>query len=210
MKNSTIGYSLNIKGNNVNILMPNSYYELDERMNFKIGKDALSIQMDPIIDEENGVYSLINLNMDIVVDFLYDSAEEEYTGKSISSKKIYSGIGQIFEHCSANTKLLREIEYKYGIEWLLNFRKLDRIDSIEIEAAPGSIFYIEDVNEKESKGEEHIIGATGQLRLYDLGEIQNIQYIGQVGPDNNIQRISTDVILNYCFVAESGTYKGEQ
>ena len=140
------------------------------------------------------------------VDFLYDMSTEIYQAKQIQERTVRSGIGQIFNEYTTDDNIYNEIYYKYYIESLSMFRRLNTISSIEIEANPGTVFLIRD--ESEQKGEEHVVGYTGQLRFENISNIYGLRYAGKLQPDGTKDTSKpADILINYQYVVTKGTYK---
>ena len=140
------------------------------------------------------------------IDFLYEAIIKENKGKELINKTIYNRLGQIYESCKPNKNFISDIYYDWYWETQTSLTQLQELNFIEIEADPGTVFYIQDKNDE--KTEKHIIGATGILRLYHLETITSLQYIGvQDFQTGSIKAINSDIIINYGCTIVSGTLK---
>lgn len=192
-----------ISGNNfiynnrtITVYNPVRMYEFDERINFTTADSLI------LLGDAEGKVTTVHAT----IDFLYDLEVDVYVEKQIQFSQTRQSIAQIFEECKPNTNLYREIVYKYRIEWDKEFQRLVALSSIEIEANPGAVFLIKDTSD--TAGERHVVGATGQLRLYELENINSLIYLGIQNPiTGEIENKKTDVLLNYIYLVTKGTYK---
>ena len=178
---------------------PIRIYEFDERVDY---------------DKNNTLYFLGDAEgkknkVKATIDFLYDSSTTIYKTKTPQNRKAKKCIGQLFDTYEPNHNLLKDIYYKYYIEWPKKFERLDSLVAIEIEANPGSAFAIRD--NSEAGNEIHIVGITGQLRLYNIETISNLIYLGiQDKETGEIKEELGDITLNYMCNIVTGTYKEEK
>ena len=140
------------------------------------------------------------------VDFLYECETDIYVAKEIQSRIVKQGVGQVYLECKPEENLYKEIYYKYFIEWPDEFRRLTALASIEIESNPGAAFLIKDATD--SNGKVHVVGATGQLRFYEIEDITDIKYLGIMNNTTGvIEPQKADVLVNYSYLVTKGTYK---
>lgn len=204
-----VGYQIYVKGANIQregqifkIFSPVQDFDFDERL-IHTPLDKIYILQD---DEEDGKVPYCK-KMAITVDFLYDITSDDYNNKQIQLQQVRKGIAQIFTECYSNTDLYKEISYKYRIETNKQFQRLIALTSIEIEANPGAVFAIRDTFDGKRDG-YHEIGITGILRLYEIENIVSIRYLGMKDPTTGeIKKEKTDVLMNYHYLLQKGTYK---
>ena len=130
-----------------------------------------------------------------------------YKAKQIQERSTQKGMGQIFNSYAPDTNIYNEIYYKYKIEGVKVFRRLNNISYIDIEANPGVVIFIKD--EDDEIGENLIINETGVLNLTELSSISAITYVG-VWDDNTKQinkNVNSDLLINYCYHLIKTTYK---
>ena len=105
-------------------------YEFDDRLNYAASNSLV------FLGDAEGKVSTIRAT----VDFLYDIQTEVYKAKQIQERSTQKGMGQIFNSYAPDTNIYNEIYYKYKIEGVKVFRRLNNISSIDIEANPGLLF----------------------------------------------------------------------
>ena len=200
-----VGYQIKVisantigQGQIFKIFSPVNCFDFDERISFT-PTDKIYVLRDD--DSENFVKT-----MSITVDFLYDIVSDGYKNKQIQIQQTKEGIAQIFKECYPDTNLYREIRYKYYIENSRQFKKLLGLTSIEIEANPGAAFAIKD--SFDGREQEHIVGITGILRFYEIENIVALKYLGMKNATTGeIDKIKTDVLMNYHYLVQQGLYK---
>lgn len=194
-----LGNNISLNGKKITINGNQRIYEFDGRLNYTFN-DTLYL----LGSAENP-----NKTVDATIDFLYDIKLEKYEGKKIQTKQIVTGVGQIFNSYMPNISIYNDINYKYYIDWGTEFRRLNTIFSIEIQANPGTIFFIQ--FEEELNGKQYEIGDTGILRFYELNNIKQIKYIGKRNKQTGEIDTSKpeDILINYLYTLIKGTYKGE-
>ena len=194
-----VGNNFMINGLMVTIYDPRGIYEFDNRLVYT-ANDQLYL-----LGDAEGKVTSVNAT----IDFLYEIRSEVYQAKRIQTREVKSGIGQIFGEYQSDVSIYNEIYYRYYTEWTDYFRRLNTISSIEIEANPDTVFLIRDASENQP--EEHEIGDTGVLRLYELNDITQIKYLGvrnRVTGEIDSSK-PANVLINYYYTLIRGTYKGE-
>ena len=193
-----MGNNFILNGKNFTVYNPVRMYEFDARLIYT-PKDSLVL-----LGDAEGKVTTVHAT----VDFLYDFQSDVYVEKEIQSRSTKVGIGQLFSEYEPNENIFREIYYKYFIEWPYEFKRLANLTSIEIEANPGAAFRVRDA--QDAGGDIHVVGITGQLRLYELENITSLVYLGMVNPETGeIENKKADVLLNYIYLVVKGTYKKE-
>ena len=204
-----IGNNIKLNGVTITIYGSQRIYEFDSRLGYTRNDNLLLLG-----DLENKVQTVR-----ATIDFLYDLRLEKYEAKKIQSQQILTGVGQIFNEYQSGVSIYMDILLKYRIDWEKEFRKLNNISSVEIEANPGTVFIIQDASDPSSinttlsdlEEQYHEVGDTGTLRLYELNNIKQIRYLGVrnklTGEIDTT--IPADVLINYLFTTVKGTYKGE-
>ena len=217
-----IGNNIIYNGNmTITMYAPQRIYEFDERLNF-YSPDITSIcfEGEHYTEEEkneilkyNPTYNF-NKPINATIDFLYDQRLETYEKKQIQSQQTTHGIGQIFGQYRVDPKhsISKDIFAKYKIDWDREFRELDSISSIEIEANPGAVFRVTEKSNIVSETNIHEINDTGVLRMEDMNKIGKIEYLGMRNPATGEidETIPVDLLLNYHYILKKGTYKGVQ
>ena len=195
-----IGNNINYNGKTITVYNPGRIYEFDENIIFN--------ENDKIYFE--GPYDkTIDVNqVSATVDFLYKIKLEIYQGKRKKNRTVEKVIGQLFKSYQANENLYNDIYLKHYLNSNTHYRQVSDIIYIELEANPGTVFGIEDP--RDLTIEQHVIGITGILRLYDITSIQNLVYIGVQDPTTGeIQEVSSDITINYGCILEKGEYMKE-
>lgn len=154
--------------------------------------------------------------VDMTVDFVYELKIGKTKAKQIKTSTQKRALGQLHEWFEPGQSLFTPIYNKYYFESdhpLGNgepqFRRLNNIYGIRIEANPGSLFNIES-DDGDLKTFE--IGQTGVLNFYDLVDISKINYVGwKKDKAGNIDYTrGTNVILDYFFYTIFGQYQEEE
>lgn len=190
-----MGNNFILNGQNFTVYDPIRMYEFDERLVYT-PSDSLILTGDA-----QGLVKTVHAT----VDFLYEFKSDIYVAKEISSRTVQRGIGQLYGEYQANDNLYREIYYKYYSEWDYDFRRLSALSSIEIEANPGAAFRVKD--SADGDGDIHVVGATGQLRFYEIENILGLKYLGMMKSDGTIEETKADILVNYFYLVTKGTYK---
>lgn len=193
------GYNFRLNGSNFTVYSPMTEYEFDSNLTYDPRNDSLFL-----LGDAQGTKKTISAT----IDFLYELQSETFEDKQIQLQEIKQGTGQLFDNFAANDNLYNILNYKYYIEWETQFRRLRRINSIEIEANPGVIIEIKD--EADSAYEQHEINETGQLRFTDIARITGIRYAGirdDDAEDGINKDVRADILMNYDYTLLSGTYK---
>lgn len=193
-----VGNNFILNGKLFTVYDPVRMYEFDNRLEYT-ANDVLAVAGDA-----EGLVQSVH----VTVDFLYEIKSDIYQEKRIQTRQIKDGIGQLFAECQPGENLFNEIYYKYFIEWKYEFQRLNTLNTIEIEANPGVVIGIQD--ESDNQIENHVIGDTGQLRLYDIENIKQLRFIGiQDKTTGEIKRVKADVLVNYFYILVKGSYKKE-
>lgn len=193
-----VGNNFILNGKLFTVYDPVRMYEFDNRLEYT-ANDVLAVAGDA-----EGLVQSVH----VTVDFLYEIKSDIYQEKRIQTRQIKDGIGQLFAECQPGENLFNEIYYKYFIEWKYEFQRLNTLNTIEIEANPGVIIGVQD--ESDNQIENHVIGDTGQLRLYDIENIKQLRFIGiQDKTTGEIKRVKADVLVNYFYILVKGSYKKE-
>jgi len=193
-----VGNNFIINGTLVTVYDPVRMYEFDGRLEYTTS-DSLAI-----LGDSEGLVNTVH----VTIDFLYEIKSDLYQGKRIQSRQVKEGVGQLFEECQPGENLFNEIYYKYYSDWEYIFQYLTTLTSIEIEADPAAVFGVRD--DSESQAQQHVVGATGQLRLYNIEDIKELRYLGIQDSNGNLVNSKTDVLINYCYALTKGTYKQEE
>ena len=202
--NYTLGNNFQINENQITVFNPGRIYEFDENITYT-RTDKLYL-LGPN-DDDTKKYNR-PIVIPVTIDFLYDAVLEIYQGKRIKTRDIRKGIGQIYKNYNPYTNLFNEIFYKYYLETDTKFSKISNLTYIELEANPGAVFEIMDA--EDTFPEQHTIGITGILHLYNIEDIVALSYLGMRDPDTGeIIPESTDIICNYSYVLVTGEYEVE-
>ena len=202
--NYTLGNNFKINTNQITVFNPGRVYEFDEKVVYT-RTDNLYL----LGPNDNDIEKYPRpITIPVTIDFLYDATIEVYQGKRIKTRDIKKGIGQIYRNYNAYTNLFNEIFYKYYLETDTKFSKISNLTYIELEANPGAVFEIMDA--EDTLPEQHTIGITGILHLYNIEDIVALSYLGMRDPDTGeIVPESTDIICNYSYVLVTGEYEVE-
>lgn len=192
-----VGNNFSLNGKVFTVYDPIRMYEFDDRLVYTVGDSLI------LLGDAEGKVSTIHAT----VDFLYEFEITPYVEKQIQLRQSGQSIGQLFQECKSGEDLYKEINFKYYIEWPNEFRRLNALSSIEIEANPGAVFAIKDSSDNTT--EQHEVGATGQLRLYEIENVISIKYLGMRNNTGGIDNVNADVLLNYLSLITKGTYKKE-
>ena len=197
-----LGNNIEVTYNNTGtkiITIYNGIYEFDNRLKFTSSSESIYIL---------GSNEEPNVGVNAVIDFFYETTSAPYSDKRILSQGTRKGLGQIYTTYRPGTSIYKDIYYKYFIDTDVEFRKLNKLTSIEIEAEPGAIFEIRDENE--ITGERHEMNTTGLLNFYNISDIRDLQYIGIRKSDGSIntEKILT-IMVNYRYILLQGVYKNE-
>ncbi|MBQ8206356.1 MAG: hypothetical protein IJZ77_02745 [Bacilli bacterium] len=155
------------------------------------------------LGDEQGLVTEINATIDFICEIVTTA---ESGKKEIATTRVLRGVGQLFKNVSPNESLYYDLYYKYYIEWEQEYRRLNRLWSIEIEANPGTVFRIKD--SLDSNAQYHEVNETGILRFSELSNIIDILYYGTRKPTGEIDTtVNADVNINYLYYLLKGTYK---
>lgn len=189
-------------------------YEFDERLSFD-DKDVIYF-----LGDADGAETTVKAT----IDYLYDVIEQPYVERIVTSRHFVSIPGQFYGACVTGQDIFQEIEKKYYYNWSNEYRKINTISSVEIEAAPNSVFEIRDAGDEELEGAiiTHVINESGILNLHNLSNINGITYKGwyekngnetESGANTYVRQIAPaniplqNVIVNYICTLETGAYQ---
>lgn len=193
--NFVSGNNIQFNGKILTIYSNTGWYEFD--------KDIILTPNDELylLGDEEGLVDTIPAT----IDFIYEvTTSKTVRGKKISSNRRSKGIGQIFKNVVPDESIYNSIYYKYYIEWEKEYRRLNRLLSIEIEASPGAVFKIKDSVDTELQ--EHIINATGILNLSNLSDIMDIIYCGKM-VNGELVKTNDNININYSYYLLKGYYQ---
>ena len=194
------GNNIQLNGKLITIYGNSRIYEFDNRLVYTKNDELY------LLGDAEGKHQTVRAT----IDFIYNIQTEKYQEKQKQSVQNATGTGQIYHSFNPGDSIYDELYYKYYINWEKDFRELNKLTSIEIEANPGTIFAIQDYKDG-SDIELHEINDTGVLRLYDIEVIKKFNYIGvrnsKTGEIDETK--ATDALINYIYVLSKGTYKGE-
>ena len=192
-----LGYNIELNNQLITLREYNNIYEFDPEIIFT-ETDVLHI----LNDSENRIS-----NMNVIIDFLYEEKSYPYEPKIVSYQYTHNGIGQLYGSFESNTDLYKIIKNKYTYDWDKKFSKLSVINSVEIEAAPGTVIEIKDSLDKDP-GDKHTVNATGILALNNISEIRKLKYIGVRDPVTGvIEEKENDLMITYYYVSLYGGYQ---
>ena len=204
--NEIVGYNFKLNNKVFTVHAPVQMYEFDDQLVFT-RTDHLYL-----CGDADGVVE----NIPATIDFLYDISTEPYKEKKVLKRTSRACIGQIFKTYSPfltedggrDGNIRTDIYYKYYFETDHEFRRLSNLNCIEIEANPGVIIGIQDLNDTSIA--RHVINETGVLRINDItaiGEKQALVYLGIMKSDGSIDNTKkADLLINYYAVLIEGTY----
>lgn len=171
---------------------------------YEFGKEIYLTPEDKLflLGDADNIVNTVNAT----IDFIYELTTSKASSKEIATTKVFKGVGQLYKTFSNGESIYSDLYYKYYIEWEQEYRRLNRLWMVEIEAFPGAVFGIKDFFD--TNPQIHEINSTGILRLSELSNIQDIVYLGKRTDDNNIdETIRADININYWYYILKGTYK---
>ena len=192
-----IGNTFAVNNRLFSVYEGNREYEFDDRL-YYTPSNTFSL-----LGDSEGRVSTIRAT----VDFLYDMIYDVYHERQIQSEEVDIGVGQLFDNYAADTNLYKEIAYRYYIEAEDEFRQLNNISAIKIEADEGALFMIQDG--ADAAAELHQVNETNVLNIDNATNILSIVYLGVRKPDGTIEYKNLDISLDYRYTVVSGTYKEE-
>lgn len=199
---TVVGNNILFNGKLITIYDTTRVYQFDEEV-FLTPEDELFL-----LGDDEGIVGSVKAT----IDFVYEMGIALNTNKKqVASTRVIRGVGQVFKTFEPNESIYKDIAYKYYIEWEQDYRRLNNLWSLEIEANPGTIFKISDPIDGSSY-DLHEINDTGILRFSELthiGENNNgdIQYYGTRINGEIDRNVNADVIVNYLYYLLQGTYK---
>lgn len=202
------GHLLSLSDNN-KIIVRNGVFQLDKKDGLNEGtEDNKEITLSSAI-KVYGIEPTDTVEVDYVVNIIYEpNFYKDFTNK-------YEKIGQVFGTFKSNSlydSLLTRLGEKYFfVDTYSKFCELEAINALDIEAEPGTTFYIQDsadiFSENKDVFYEHTVGPTGRLFLYDENKVINNCYLkgirlvpeqkGEIIRDNEgneIQRVTNRLI----------------
>lgn len=191
-----LGNNFSFKGKPITVFAPNRFYEFEDEI-----KCGMNEEFSILGDAENTIFKI-----PVTVDFLYDIKDTPYETKKIKTRKTYRGIGQVFQECYPEENILMEVYLRYQLEVGDQFSTFAAFQSIDIEASQGAVFKIKDNTDTDY--EYHVVGATERLSFIDISNIRGLYYMGMQDPvTGEIIKQNTDVLMNYVYLVQKGTYK---
>lgn len=177
---SLVGYSVSINGSTF-VINKNGVLEISL-------KDFSNISAISIDNTPSG-YSL-----DYDIDYLAEIYVTENTEKKVieSTKRVKVGQLQGPFDSDSYKDIIKEIRSKYFLEWIPasndtfkghgHYKRVDSINSLDIEAPPGTVLYWKDSQDAVGTPIEqhrHIIGFSGILHIYNPnGIVQQLRLVG--------------------------------
>lgn len=202
IKNNTgdlvIGNNILLNDKLITIYGTTRVYEFDPEA-YLTTEDSLFL-----LGDEEGIVSEVNATIDFICEIVTTSE----VGKEINTARALRSVGQLFQSVAPNDSLYHILYYKYYVEWEQEFRRLNRLWTVEIETNPGTIFRIKDA--LDHNAEYHEVNDTGILRFSELNNVSDIIYHGTRQPNGEIntdENNNVDVIVNYLSYLLVGTYK---
>lgn len=205
-----LGHNFIYKNQLFTVNYPIGMYQFDERIQFN-REDTLELLND-FYPEKETVVTETNKNnwtwiIPATIDFLYEIEIESFVDPRSIMQHVKKGFAQFCKECFPQEDIYNKIFNKHFINWSSYFRRLVSLSSIEIEANPGACFIIkDDRDEDDTSSITHMVGATGQLYLDEIENIVDIRYIGMKDANGNLQSVKTDVIINYYYITNEGSY----
>ena len=144
--------------------------------------------------------------VELVMDFTYTLKITPHGQKHITKQTVVRQLGQfqkrVYSNAHQGERIYDQIYNSFFYDWDTEFRELKTLRYAAIEAAPGTVFKLWDFNDKLIEPQEHVINETGVLDLYDLGELRDIEFVGNVVTDENGEQqvayeAEADVIIDY-------------
>lgn len=186
------GYAFSVNGSEIKLINNNFYdFGSDYTLN---AQDTLCITQ----AGEEPVRIVLNFTYTVYITPLVESR--------IINRVITSNIGQFTKHAEPGEKIYEQIYYSYFYDWDTGFQELYDIKYATIEAEPGAVFSLLDEADTFIGAEQHVINDTGVLNLENVGSIKDIQYLGMLNENNELDdTISTDVVIDYYYYLVRGT-----
>lgn len=201
------GWVLNFNGNNRIIVDSRTHrYITDERLMFT-PDDPITVYS----DNENSSESVLE-PIEYEINFIYYTHKKPFINKEEINRQEKVMIGQYNGLIAPNTNLYRILFGQNFWDGKTEFIKLSHIDTVKIEAIPGSVFEITDSSNGVKMKNTHIVPPTGYLNINDdkIGKITNLVYVGMMekqGDDYVINRNqSTQALLDYIYTIYRGEY----
>ena len=201
--NDVLGHIITTSASGGNeIIIKNNIYDFDNEIDFVSGVGTIRFVDNGKVLENYNPNNKVNAN----IDFVYDYSLEQYLGKKKINYGSEKGVGQIFGNYQYNESIYQDIFNKYYVDTATDFRYIEQLPSIVIEADPGCIFYIQDGIDRNAQ--PHEINITGILALQNLSNIREIKYGGKRINSNTIDTTSiATVSVTYYYILLKGNYE---
>ena len=187
------GWSLNINGNN--------FYINSNNPTFVPGVDFYpgeKIYFNPAMWGDKTFEAEIN--------FIYTIEQQVYKEKVVKSQTYTKGVGQISGNYTPGSSIYNDIYYKYLLIWDNQFRQIDTLYTIKIEADAGAAFLIKDRADT-GEGDIIVINDTNTLILDNVVDIDDIVYKGRMVNGELSEVLNSDVLIDYYYYLAEGVYK---
>ena len=191
-----------------------SYYKFDDAISFsKNGSLYFNPPTEEVLSNYYNKTWSENNPIDATINFTYRITKAPIAIDALASLGSEIGVGQYYENVQPNSSIYYEIKKKYEHDWKGDhYIKLNSLKSISIEANPGAVFRIVDANDITREPETHIVGKTGILTIDDdkVNISKNLYFVGYTDLSKNdgiIEPKNMDVLVNYHYILEKGTYK---
>lgn len=196
--NQIIGYHFKLNDENIYLTNNINTYELSNKFIYRASEES-ELYLIPYEGKK----------ISAIIDFLYEEEISPMPKQELSSQVIWNQVGQVYGVYKKETNFSNLIRQKHSIDWVDQYRRINHLYAIEIEADPYSVFEIRDHGDEEG-AERHIINATGTLVLNDevnTQELVEIIYKGKINKEGElISNAKSEIILTYYCVLEHGIY----
>lgn len=150
----------------------------------------LTINGTTLIVNKSGRYNLSGTGMQVTslnfpsevpveVKINYTAYIEETEDVSKLVRQVYytSNVGQVYGGFTPQDSLEEVFNSKYNYENELGYSKLYSINSVAVEADPGTVFYVKD--NSDSSYRRYVVGTSGYLKIEDTDySIEDISFLG--------------------------------
>jgi hypothetical protein len=150
----------------------------------------LTINGTTLIVNKSGRYNLSGTGMQVTslnfpseipveVKINYTAYIEEAEDVSKLVRQVYytSNVGQVYGGFTPQDSLEKVFNSKYNYENELGYSKLYSINSVAVEADPGTVFYVKD--NSDSSYRRYVVGTSGYLKIEDTDySIEDISFLG--------------------------------
>ena len=147
--------------------------EKEDSMNSILGY-LIYVNDKPIIINPEGIYELKGSNIEITsikfpvetkanLEYHVNVSQKEDPSKIVKTNSFYRRNGQLWGGFKPNTSIYKEIWNKYFEKYSDYYQSMLSLDSVEIDAEPGTVVYIKE--SADADFERHVIGPTYTLSL---------------------------------------------